>query len=128
MIHIRPRVHDAIKSLNEKLGNNYDADVLYPIETEAEYLTNCRYVVGEDENKNALFSETPQYTWDQISTELGLLRSDFDNKEYQRTREVNYPSIQEQLDLQYWDKINGTNTWQEAISKVKSDTPKPEGD
>ena len=126
MIHLRPRVHEAIRSLNEKLGNNYDADVLYPIESEAEYLTNCRYVVGEDENRNALFSETPQYTWEEISAELELLRSDFDNKEYQRTREVNYPSIQEQLDLQYWDKVNGTTKWEEAIAKVKSDTPKPE--
>jgi len=35
-----------------------------------------------------------------------------------------YPSIQEQLDLQYWDKINGTDTWEQAINAVKAQYPK----
>jgi len=26
--------------------------------------------------------------------------------------------------MQYWDKINSTTTWQDAIAKVKSDHPK----
>ncbi len=36
-----------------------------------------------------------------------------------------YPSIGDQLDMQYWDKKNGTTTWVDAIAKVKSDNPKP---
>ena len=40
-------------------------------------------------------------------------------------RATAYPSIQEQLDMQYWDKVNGTTNWQDAIAKVKSDIPKP---
>ena len=39
-------------------------------------------------------------------------------------RATAYPSIQEQLDMQYWDKVNGTTNWQDAIAKVKSDNPK----
>ena len=35
-----------------------------------------------------------------------------------------YPSIQDQLDMQYWDKVNSTTNWQDAIAKVKSDNPK----
>ena len=35
-----------------------------------------------------------------------------------------YPSIQEQLDMQYWDSVNGTTTWKDAVAKVKSDNPK----
>tara|TARA_R100000231_G_C5299867_1_gene157229 strand:+ start:657 stop:977 length:321 start_codon:yes stop_codon:yes gene_type:complete len=35
-----------------------------------------------------------------------------------------YPSIQEQLDMQYWDNVNGTTTWKDAIAKVKADNPK----
>ena len=35
-----------------------------------------------------------------------------------------YPSIQEQLDMQYWDKINGTNNWEQAINAVKAQYPK----
>ena len=40
------------------------------------------------------------------------------------TRATAYPSIQEQLDMQYWDKVNGTTNWEDAIAKVKSDNPK----
>ena len=39
-------------------------------------------------------------------------------------RANDYPSIQEQLDMQYWDKVNGTTNWEDAIAKVKSDNPK----
>ena len=36
-----------------------------------------------------------------------------------------YPSIQDQLDMQYWDSVNGTTTWKDAIEAVKSENPKP---
>ena len=52
-------------------------------------------------------------------------KADYDAKQYQRDRATAYPSIQEQLDMQYWDKVNGTTNWEDAIAKVKSDTPKP---
>ncbi len=42
------------------------------------------------------------------------------------SRDRVYPSIQEQLDMQYWDSVNGTTTWKDAVAKVKSDNPKPE--
>jgi hypothetical protein len=53
---------------------------------------------------------------------LTNLQADYDAKQYQRDRV--YPSIQEQLDMQYWDKVNGTTTWKDAVAKVKSDNPK----
>jgi len=28
--------------------------------------------------------------------------------------------------MQYWDSVNGTTTWKDAVAKVKSDNPKPE--
>ena len=43
---------------------------------------------------------------------------------YQTDRAKEYPSIAEQLDMQYHDKVNGTSNWQTAIAKVKSDNPK----
>ena len=53
-------------------------------------------------------------------------KAEYDANQYQRDRATAYPSIQEQLDMQYWDKVNGTTNWEDAIAKVKSDTPKPE--
>ena len=57
---------------------------------------------------------------------LAKVKSDWEAKQYQRDRAVAFPSLQEQLDMQYWDKVNGTNKWQESVAKVKADNPKPE--
>lgn len=43
------------------------------------------------------------------------------------TRQNAYPSIVDQLDMMYWDQVNGTTTWKDAIAKVKADTPKSGG-
>ena len=59
-----------------------------------------------------------------IEAKMVEVQADYDAKQYQRDRV--YPSIQEQLDMQYWDKVNGTTTWKDAVAKVKSDNPKPE--
>ena len=45
---------------------------------------------------------------------------------YVQARQEAYGSVQEQLDMQYWDGVNGTTTWAEHIAQVKSDNPKPE--
>ena len=45
---------------------------------------------------------------------------------YAEKRFREYPSIGDQLDMQYHDQIDGTTTWQDAIAKVKADNPKPE--
>lgn len=47
-----------------------------------------------------------------------------DPEQYKINRAKEYPSIQEQLDMQYWDSVNGTTTWKDTIAKVKSDNPK----
>jgi len=60
----------------------------------------------------------------EIDAEVTRLQAEYDDNEYQRQRATVYPSIQDQLDMQYWDKINGTTTWQDAIAKVKTDVPK----
>lgn len=63
---------------------------------------------------------------EELESKLATLQTEYDSKQYQRDRAVAYPSIQEQLDMQYWDAVNGTNKWQEAVAKVKTDNPKPE--
>ena len=40
-------------------------------------------------------------------------------------RKLAYGSIADQLDMQYWDGVNGTTTWADHIAQVKSDNPKP---
>jgi hypothetical protein len=57
-----------------------------------------------------------------IEAKMVELQADYDAKQYQRDRI--YPSIGEQLDMQYWDSVNGTTTWKDAVAKVKLDNPK----
>ena len=44
---------------------------------------------------------------------------------YQRDRAEAYPSLEEQADMAYWDRQNGTTTLDDAISAVKAQYPKP---
>ena len=71
------------------------------------------------------YSEKKQPSDEAIQSKLKELQDDYDSKKYQRDRAEQYPSIQEQLDMQYWDSVNGTTTWKDTIAKVKSDNPKP---
>jgi len=43
---------------------------------------------------------------------------------YETLRAAAYPSMAEQLDMQYWDNVNGTTTWADAIQAVKDEYPK----
>ena len=81
-------------------------------------------VNAEDYNQITWLNGTTPIAVDTIKAKQAELQTDYDNKKYQRDREDSYPSIQDQLDMQYWDKVNSTTTWQTAIAKVKSDNPK----
>ena len=59
-----------------------------------------------------------------IQAKMVEVQAEYDANQYQRDRATAYPTIQDQLDMQYWDNINGTTTWEDAIAKVKADNPK----
>ena len=65
--------------------------------------------------------QTPP-TEEEIQKKFEELKADYNSKEYQRLRE--YPPIEEQLDMLYWDRMNGTERWIQAIKKVKDKHPK----
>ena len=70
-------------------------------------------------------TEQTQPTEAEITAEVTRLQAEYDNNEYQRQRATAYPTIQEQLDMQYWDGVNGTTTWADTVASVKSENPKP---
>ena len=61
----------------------------------------------------------------EITIDMTAVEAEFAKLDYQNKRISEYPSIQNQLDMQYWDAVNGTTTWKDTIAKVKSDNPKP---
>jgi len=62
----------------------------------------------------------------EIAAEIARLEAEYNAQQYARDRAAAYPSIQEQLDMQYWDSVNGTTTWADAIAAVKAAHPKGE--
>jgi hypothetical protein len=72
-----------------------------------------------------LDTEQTQPTEAEITAEVARLQAEYDNNEYQRQRATAYPTIQEQLDMQYWDGVNGTTIWADTVASVKSENPKP---
>ena len=81
-------------------------------------------VNAEDINQITWLNGTTPIPANEILAKQQELIAEYNAKQYQRDRAKAYPSIQEQLDLQYWDKINGTNNWQDAINAVKAQYPK----
>jgi hypothetical protein len=45
--------------------------------------------------------------------------------EVQEARKNAYPKLEEQLDMQYWDSVNGTTTWKDKIAEIKAAHPFP---
>ena len=69
-------------------------------------------MANEIKTRDAIQSLKPNAKWTLTGSSLNWLDSE-------------YPSVQDQLDMQYWDSVNGTTTWATAIAKVKTDNPKP---
>ena len=86
---------------------------------------NARVSVNaEDINKITWLNGTTPIPANEILAKQQELIAEYNSNKYQRDRAVDYPSLADQLDMQYWDKINGTNKWQQAINAVKQKYPK----
>ena len=69
---------------------------------------------------------TEKPTQEFLESELQRMQDEFDAQEYARDRAKAYPSLKDQMDMQYHDAVDGTTTWQEAVQAVKDANPKPE--
>ena len=70
--------------------------------------------------------------WKNISNEeLDSVRKVAEQKKldamtYSELRAAAYPPIVDQLDMQYWDCVNGTVNWETAVAAIKAKYPNPE--
>jgi len=68
-------------------------------------------VSGDDINTIVWENGTTPIPKADIEAKMVEVQAEYDANQYQRDRATAYPSIQEQLDMQYWDKVNGTTNW-----------------
>jgi hypothetical protein len=69
-------------------------------------------------------SASPQPTEAEIETAHAEWQAEYDSKAYARARADAYAPIADQLDMQYWDSVNGSRTWLDHIEAVKEAYPK----
>jgi len=81
-------------------------------------------VNADDINQITWHNGTTPIPANEILAKQQELIAEYNSNKYQRDRAKDYPSLADQLDMQYWDKINGTNKWQQAINAVKQKYPK----
>ena len=77
-----------------------------------------------NKSENGVVSEFSDADYAQAITDL--TNSKWDNQEngWLYARKAAYPSIGDQLDMQYHDAVDGTTTWKNAIKSVKDKHPK----
>jgi hypothetical protein len=96
------------------------------VNAEVDFLND---VILQDDGQGAYIKEWNLDIAKPTQAQLDALETEAQAEENLKTilnaRATAYPSIQEQLDMQYWDKVNGTTNWENAITKVKADNPKP---
>jgi hypothetical protein len=74
---------------------------------------------------NGVVSELTDEEYAEKINNLAAILNDEAQNGYKTDRQSAYASIQDQLDMMYWDGVNGTTTWKDHIAQVKSDNPKP---
>ena len=78
--------------------------------------------------KSKVKSDTEMYAWDkegkEIELDLDAINNWVDPEEYKYKRQQEYKPLAEQLDMQYHDVQDGTETWLDHIKEVKAKYPK----
>ena len=97
-----------LKAANPSLTKNVDG-VTIPLSTD-EY--------------NATIDGWAQASFDQESANY-IIENGGESANYAQYRRDAYPSIGDQLDMQYKDAANSTTTWADAIAAVKTKYAKP---
>ena len=59
---------------------------------EAEYKENVKFVSGADENGSAIFKDTQDFTWSEVSAKQSELQAEYDAEDWKRNRQAEYPS------------------------------------
>ena len=81
-------------------------------------------VINDDIDNIKWYDGTNPIPKADIQAKINELQAEYDANKYQRDRQKQYPTWQDQLDMMWHDKQNDTTTWEDAIAKIKSDNPK----
>ena len=86
-------------------------------------VNGVRETLRTDEYESTI-DKWAQASFDQ-EVETALIADGGTSANYAQYRHDAYPSIGDQLDMQYHDAVDSTTTWRSAIAAVKAKYPKP---
>ena len=95
---------------------------MYKLHEGSQYVEKVKgYFIPQDP-KN---SDYQQFIQDVAEQGLSIVEGpDIIEPDYATLRQQEYPSREEQLDMMYWDRVNGTTVWEETIQSIKDKYPK----
>jgi|3_EtaG_2_1085321.scaffolds.fasta_scaffold168356_2 hypothetical protein len=115
--------------MDEQLQNMLDQGTNVDVATALLSLRpGARWIIRGNEYSGLEWKDTLQTapTEQEVLDEIESLNSYQSSRKYRSDRKDAYHTIEEQLDLLYWDQVNGTTNWKDHVAKVKADHPKPE--
>ena len=84
----------------------------------------ANWAANDTEVVEWLSPEITQPTQAELNDEVARLQAEYDSQAYARARAEAYAPIADQLDMQYWDSVNGSRTWLDHVEAVKEAHPK----
>ena len=94
---------------------------MYKITVLDQILVNNNTVIPQDPAN----TDYKQFIQDVAEQGLSIVEGpDIIEPDYASLRQQEYPSLQEQEDMKYWDEINGTTVWRDTITAIKERHPK----
>ena len=111
--------------MTHKLKGNDIAHAILAINPSAQFIVNA-----EDFDRITWYNNTTPISKADIEAKQVELRAiqvshQYENKRSQPSHAGGYPDIDDQLDMMWHDKKDGTTTWEDAIQAVKDANPKP---
>lgn len=87
---------------------------------------NAQWDLNGDEYEGIVWKDTKQTmpTKEEVKAKILELKAEINANAYKEARALAYAPLAEQLDMQYHDTMNGTETWLDHIKEVKVKYPK----
>jgi len=86
---------------------------------------SCIKTINSIFQLNSANSDYQQFIQDVAEQGVEIVEGpDIIEPDYATLRQQEYPSREAQLDMMYWDKVNGTTVWEDTIQAIKDKYPK----
>ena len=82
------------------------------------------HTISTKDNEITLFEPGPIPTQAELDGYVVEYEAHLKATEYMKKRKIEYPSFEDQLDIIFWDKKNGTTEWEDSIQVIKNKYPK----